>query len=94
MSKLTNKEIGFSDHSIGFKATTYSVLLGATIIEKHFTIDNDLEGADHAMSADPETFKSMINYCNEAQLMLGERRLNSHYECEIGAVPYCSYSEK
>ena len=94
MSKLTEKEIGFSDHSIGFKATTYSVLLGATIIEKHFTIDNELEGADHAMSADPETFKSMINNCNEAQLMLGQRRLNSHYECEIEAVQYCTYSEE
>lgn len=92
MSNLTGKEIGFSDHSIGVKAPSYAVLLGASIIEKHFTLDTELEGADHAMSADPETFKRMIEYCNEAKLMLGERRLNKYYDCEIGSVPYCDHS--
>ncbi len=90
MSKITNKEIGFSDHSIGTKVPTYAVLLGASIIEKHFTIDNQLQGADHAMSANPEDFKKMISSINEALSILGSRRLNSYYECEAGSVQYCS----
>ena len=89
ISRVTNKEVGFSDHSLGTKAPVYATLLGATIIEKHFTLDNELPGADHSMSANPEVFKKMIQNCNEANLMLGSRRLNNFYECEKGSVQFC-----
>lgn len=45
--------VGFSDHTIGFSIPLASVVLGACIIEKHFTIDKDLPGWDHEISADP-----------------------------------------
>ena len=64
-------------------------MLGATIIEKHFTIDNNLKGADHLMSANPEAFKEMIENCNEANLMLGSRRLNDVFDCEKASVQFC-----
>ena len=45
--------VGFSDHSIGFSIPLASVALGTCIIEKHFTLDKELPGWDHEISADP-----------------------------------------
>jgi N-acetylneuraminate synthase len=45
--------VGFSDHTTGIAIPLAAIALGACIIEKHFTIDKDLEGWDHAISADP-----------------------------------------
>jgi N-acetylneuraminate synthase len=55
--------VGFSDHTMGFSVTLASVALGACIIEKHFTLDKNLPGWDHEISADPSEF-SLI--CREA----------------------------
>ena len=90
IKKITSKKVGFSDHTIGPLAPSYAVALGAEIIEKHFTIDNKLEGADHAMSANPNVFKEMVRTCNDFVDMLGERRLNSHYDCEKNSLQFCS----
>jgi N-acetylneuraminate synthase len=56
--------VGFSDHSIGFSVPIASVALGACIIEKHFTIDKNLPGWDHEISADPSEL-SII--CSESK---------------------------
>lgn len=90
IKKITSKQVGFSDHTIGPLAPSYAVALGAEIIEKHFTIDNKLDGADHAMSANPNVFKEMVRNCNDFIDMLGERRLNSHYDCEKNSLQFCS----
>lgn len=45
--------VGFSDHSLGTSIPLAAIALGACVIEKHFTIDKDMEGWDHAISADP-----------------------------------------
>ena len=52
--------VGFSDHSLGFVATLASIALGACVIEKHFTIDKNLPGWDHQISADPEEMKKIV----------------------------------
>ena len=52
--------IGFSDHSVGFAASLASVALGASIIEKHFTINKNLPGWDHEISANPEEMKIIV----------------------------------
>jgi sialic acid synthase SpsE len=49
--------VGFSDHTIGFSIPLASVALGACVIEKHFTLDKDLPGWDHEISANPEEMK-------------------------------------
>ena len=90
IKQITSKQVGFSDHTIGSLTPSYAVALGAEIIEKHFTIDNKLEGADHAMSANPNVFKEMVNNCNNFLDMVGERRLNSHYDCEKNSLQFCS----
>jgi N-acetylneuraminate synthase len=52
--------VGFSDHSLGYVAPLTSVVLGACVIEKHFTIDKDLPGWDHEISANPEEMKKIV----------------------------------
>jgi N,N'-diacetyllegionaminate synthase len=53
--------IGFSDHTIGALASVAAVVLGAVIIEKHFTLDRTLPGPDHQASMEPTEFRSLVN---------------------------------
>lgn len=52
--------IGFSDHTLGNVVPIAAAALGAELLEKHFTLDRTAPGPDHALSADPEEFKSMV----------------------------------
>lgn len=85
---ITRKEVGYSDHTLGSKAASISIALGANYVEKHFTIDNNLEGADHSMSANPDTFKDMVNCCNETLLMMGDKRGEKPFDCEKDIIQY------
>ena len=51
-----NNEIGYSDHTLGIEASIVSVVLGAKVIEKHFTLDKK-KGPDHKASISERTFK-------------------------------------
>ena len=53
--------VGFSDHSIGFSASIAAVALGATIIEKHITLSNDMSGPDHKASLECKYLKDFVN---------------------------------
>jgi len=72
LKKTFNLPVGYSDHSIGYIASVIAVTLGASIIEKHFTIDKNLPGPDHKASANPSEFKEMVKYIREAEKMLGD----------------------
>jgi N-acetylneuraminate synthase len=63
--------VGYSDHSIGIAAAIAAVTLGAIVIEKHFTVDRDLSGWDHWMSADPTEMKSLCSGVKYAHAALG-----------------------
>lgn len=64
--------IGYSDHTLGIEAAILSVAVGARIIEKHFTIDNNYSDFhDHELSADPAFFKEMVKRIRIAEEMLG-----------------------
>lgn len=52
--------VGFSDHTIGVSIPLAAVALGACIIEKHFTLDKDMEGWDHDISADPGEMSTLV----------------------------------
>lgn len=52
--------VGFSDHSLGTAIPLAAVTLGACIIEKHFTLDQDLPGWDHAISANPDQLRTIV----------------------------------
>jgi len=53
--------VGFSDHTKGIIAPTVAVAMGASIVEKHFTLDSDMEGPDHELSLEPKEFKKMVS---------------------------------
>jgi N,N'-diacetyllegionaminate synthase len=65
--------VGFSDHSIGTAIPLAAIALGACIIEKHFTLDKDLPGWDHAISADPGELATIAVEGRNVFLALGSR---------------------
>jgi len=67
--------IGFSDHTAGITAATAAVALGATIIEKHFTLDKSMEGHDHHFSADPPELRDMIVAIRAMERMRGDPQI-------------------
>jgi N,N'-diacetyllegionaminate synthase len=68
-----NVEIGFSDHTKGSTAAIMAVALGATIIEKHFTLDLNMDGPDHKASLNPLQFKTFVEHIRLSERMLGEK---------------------
>ncbi|WP_368293720.1 N-acetylneuraminate synthase [Dehalobacter sp. TBBPA1] len=74
---LTLKEhfgvkVGYSDHTLGIAAPLAAVALGAAVIEKHFTLDKNLEGPDHKASLDPRELKAMVSAIRNVELALGD----------------------
>ena len=64
--------IGFSDHSVDpIIASVLAVGLGATVLEKHFTLDKNLPGPDHSFALNPDELKSMILSVRQAELAYG-----------------------
>lgn len=63
--------IGFSDHSEGIEIPIAAVALGAKVIEKHFTIDKNLDGPDHKASLESKDFKRMVDYIRNVEKSLG-----------------------
>jgi sialic acid synthase SpsE len=63
--------VGYSDHSLGELASIIAVTLGASVIEKHFTLDKTLEGPDHAASLDPAELHSFVASLRGVEVALG-----------------------
>lgn len=55
-----HKEVGYSDHTQGIEVPIAAVAMGATVIEKHFTLDKNMEGPDHKASLNPSELKHMV----------------------------------
>ena len=63
MQQLRNElqlEVGYSDHTLGIEVSLAAVAMGASVIEKHFTLDRKLEGPDHAASLEPSELRAMV----------------------------------
>lgn len=86
---------GYSDHSLGTTAAAYSVILGSSYIEKHFSVDPNLPGADHSMSASPDTFKKMVEECNNALTSLGNIRSEDRFfNYEIDSLEFQKITDR
>ena len=64
--------VGFSDHTLGSTAAIVSVGLGASVIEKHFTLNRSLQGPDHAASLEPFEMKAMVVAIRNIEKAMGD----------------------
>jgi N,N'-diacetyllegionaminate synthase len=64
--------VGYSDHTQGIEVAIASVAMGATVIEKHFTLDRNLPGPDHQASLEPEELKAMVTAIRNIEVALGD----------------------
>lgn len=64
-------QVGYSDHTMGLEVPVAAVALGAEIIEKHFTLDRNMEGPDHKASLEPAELKSMVLQIRNIEAALG-----------------------
>ena len=60
INKKFNVSIGYSDHTLGIEVPVAAVALGASVIEKHFTLDRTQKGPDHIASLEPDELKHMV----------------------------------
>lgn len=74
LNSLFKLPVGFSDHTIGYHIPIAAIAKGATVIEKHFTLDKNLPGPDQKLSADPEEFEAMVKFGNEVFEALSTKR--------------------
>ena len=65
-----NVNVGYSDHTLGIAIPIAAVTMGATIIEKHFTLDRNMEGPDHKASLEPAELKAMVQGIRNVELAL------------------------
>jgi N,N'-diacetyllegionaminate synthase len=72
MARDLGVPIGYSDHSLGIEAALAAVALGATVIEKHLTLDRGLPGPDHSASLEPAEFARMVAGIRRVASMLGD----------------------
>ena len=72
MRKQYKVNVGYSDHTLGTTASLVAVSLGATIIEKHFTLDRSLPGPDHKASAEPQEFQELVSAIRNVEACLGD----------------------
>jgi 2,4-diacetamido-2,4,6-trideoxy-beta-L-gulose transferase len=63
--------VGYSDHTVGLAIPIAAVALGATVIEKHFTLDRTLPGPDHEASTEPDEFRRMVEEIRMVEQALG-----------------------
>ena len=64
-------KVGYSDHTTGIDVPIAAVALGATVIEKHFTLDRNMEGPDHKASLEPDELKQMVSSIRNIEKALG-----------------------
>ncbi|WP_273130288.1 N-acetylneuraminate synthase [Bacillus weihaiensis] len=63
--------IGYSDHTRGIEIPIAAVAMGATVIEKHFTLDRNMEGPDHKASLEPDELKAMVSAIRNVEISIG-----------------------
>lgn len=71
LRKEFDVEVGYSDHTKGIEVPVAAVALGATVIEKHFTLDRNMEGPDHKASLEPDELKAMVSAIRNIEKAVG-----------------------
>jgi len=72
MAQQLDLPVGYSDHSMGIEAPIVASALGAVLVEKHFTLDRNMEGPDHRASVEPAELAAMVKGMAAARSILGD----------------------
>ncbi len=65
-------KVGYSDHTPGIEVSVAAVAMGATVIEKHLTLDRKMEGPDHKASLEPDELRSMVKAIRNIEIAMGD----------------------
>lgn len=74
LAKYFGTKVGYSDHTEGIEVPVAAVAMGASVIEKHFTLDRRMEGPDHKASLEPEELAEMVQAIRKVEQALGSDR--------------------
>ncbi len=83
MQKLFFLPVGYSDHTLGIDIAVAAAAIGASVIEKHFTLDRNFRGPDHKASLEPDELRNMVVAIRNVQASLGDgikRPMRSEFE--------------
>jgi len=69
-SRYKNIEVGYSDHTLGVAVPLAAVIMGATVIEKHFTLSQKMYGSDAMNSTEPEEFKRLVDEIRQIEIAM------------------------
>lgn len=69
--------VGYSDHTLDITACLHAVAMGGTVLEKHFTLDKNMDGPDHKLSADPQELRQLVAGVRDVEKMLGSGKIES-----------------
>ena len=72
IKKTFDVKVGYSDHTLGIEVDIAAVALGASVIEKHFTLDKTMNGPDHKASLEPDELKQMVKAIRNIELAMGD----------------------
>ena len=72
IEKELGVKIGYSDHTLGIEVPIAAVAMGASVIEKHFTLDRNMQGPDHKASLEPDELIAMVTAIRNIELALGD----------------------
>ncbi len=88
LRKKFGRAVGYSDHSAGMEAAIAAVALGASVVEKHFTLDRNMAGPDHQASVEPKELEQLVCAIRrvEAELGDGEKRVTDSERENIDVV--------
>jgi N-acetylneuraminate synthase len=84
-AKYPEVPIGYSGHETGLATTVAASVLGATFVERHFTLDRAMWGSDHAASVEPQGFQRLVRDIRDVELAMGDG-IKRVYESEIGPM--------
>jgi len=76
-------DIGYSDHTLGIEVPIAAVALGAKVIEKHFTLDRNMDGPDHAASLEPNELKEMVKAIRNVEVAIAGSGIKEPAQSEL-----------
>ena len=83
IQKEFGTDVGYSDHTLGIEVPVAAVALGASVIEKHFTLDKTMEGPDHAASLEPDELKQMVKAIRNIEQVISGDGIKKPSDSEI-----------